>query len=139
MRPLTLADCELLEATFGAIGGDIDPRAELSQPLTRGWVAHGEPEDLLGFALGWLVADELQLIWIGTRAEHRRRGVGRALLDQLANDARTLGARRVLLEVSRDNTAAIGLYERQGFSLMRVRRGYYRKTGQDALEMELVL
>jgi ribosomal-protein-alanine N-acetyltransferase len=94
---------------------------------------------MLGFALAWLVVDELQLIWIGTRTEHRRRGVGRALLDQLIEDARALGGRRVLLEVSRDNTAAIGLYERKGFSLMRVRRGYYRKTGQDALEMELVL
>ncbi len=139
VRLLTLADCDNLDATFGKVGGDIDPRAELSQPLTQGWVAHELPAELLGFALGWWVVDELQLIWIGTRTEHRRRGVGRALLDQVVADVRGLGGRRVLLEVSRDNVAAIALYERNGFSVMRVRPAYYRKTGQDALEMELVL
>jgi ribosomal-protein-alanine N-acetyltransferase len=44
----------------------------------------------------------------------------------------------VTLEVARSNSAARALYESCGFATFNVRRGYYRASGDDALEMELV-
>ena len=43
------------------------------------------------------------------------------------------GARKVFLEVRSDNIAAVSLYERFGFEVLRVRSGYY--NGKDATVM----
>ena len=137
LRPLTLADCDVLERVFGELPGNLDPRAELGRELTRSWVACGE-NGPLGFALAWWVVDELELLALATLPEARRRGVGRRLLDELCSWARGAGAQRVTLEVARANAAARALYEGAGFRTFHVRRGYYRATGDDALEMELV-
>lgn len=45
----------------------------------------------------------------------RGRGVGEALIDQVAAQARADGIRRLLLDVVTDNEPAIRLYERLGF------------------------
>src|SRR5690606_26593862 len=93
----------------------------------------------LGYALGWWVIDELEILALGVLPAARRGGVGRRLLEHAIEAARASGGRRVLLEVARSNTAARQLYERAGFAVFNVRRGYYRASGDDALEMELRL
>ncbi|MCI0361573.1 MAG: GNAT family N-acetyltransferase [Planctomycetaceae bacterium] len=45
----------------------------------------------------------------------RGRGIGKALLDAVADDARALGCCKVTLEVRADNAKAIELYRRAGF------------------------
>jgi len=45
----------------------------------------------------------------------RGRGIGKALLDAVAADARALGCCKVTLEVRADNAKAIELYRRAGF------------------------
>jgi ribosomal-protein-alanine N-acetyltransferase len=41
----------------------------------------------------------------------------------------------VLLEVRTDNTPAIALYESEGFTIVGIRRRYYRPSGADAYTM----
>ena len=41
----------------------------------------------------------------------------------------------VSLEVRTDNDAATGLYRSRGFTVVGVRRGYYRPSGADAYTM----
>ena len=65
-------------------------------------------------------------------------GAGRAAADALATGGAAGGA-RVTLEVARSNKAALALYEGAGFECFHVRRGYYRHSGEDALELELLL
>jgi ribosomal-protein-alanine N-acetyltransferase len=137
LRPLTLADCDALERLFGEVPGNLDPRAELGRELTRSWVAC-DATGPLGFALAWWVVDELELLAIATLPEARRCGVARRLLGELCTWARGAGAHRVTLEVARSNGAARTLYETAGFATFNVRRGYYRASGDDALEMELI-
>lgn len=137
MRP---DDCDALDALRAEPGLTIDPRVELSGHLTRAWVACDAPGGpLLGYALGWWVIDELELLAVGVLPEARRRGVGRRLLEHVLATTRANGGRRVLLEVARSNTAARRLYESAGFALLDVRRGYYGATGDDALVMERLL
>jgi RimJ/RimL family protein N-acetyltransferase len=64
-------------------------------------------------------------------ASHRRRGIGRALLDASAQWARASGVRKLELHVLPHNTAAIALYEGFGFRREGVRQGHYHRNGRD--------
>lgn len=138
VRAMTLDDCDALEILRDEATLGIDPRAELGGAMTRAWVACDAPSGpALGYALCWWVVDELQILAFGVLPSARRRGVGRELLAQVIAAARAAGAQRVTLEVGRNNLAAARLYEDAGFVVFNVRHQYYRKTGEDALEMEL--
>uniref|UniRef100_UPI0015EFFD8C GNAT family N-acetyltransferase n=1 Tax=Streptomyces phytophilus TaxID=722715 RepID=UPI0015EFFD8C len=62
-------------------------------------------------------------------------GLGPRLLEALLAAARRFGCREVLLEVRVDNERAQRLYERHGFAVIGVRRGYYQPGNVDALVM----
>ena len=72
-------------------------------------------------------------------ADHRRRGVGRALLAEAVRWAREAGVRKLELHVFPHNDAAIRLYEAVGFVREGYRRAHYRRAGQyvDAIVMAL--
>lgn len=53
---------------------------------------------------------------IGTLPEHRRRGLGGQVLEALTAWAVGAGARRIALQVETDNTAALAMYGRLGFT-----------------------
>jgi RimJ/RimL family protein N-acetyltransferase len=58
---------------------------------------------------------------------HRRRGIGRALLEQAVEWAREVGVRKLELHVFPHNEPAIGLYEQFGFVREGLRRAHYRR------------
>jgi putative acetyltransferase len=70
-------------------------------------------------------------------ASHRRRGIGRALLDAAVGWARMAGVRKLELHVFPWNEPAIRLYERFGFEREGLRRAHYLRDGVavDALLM----
>ncbi len=102
----------------------------------RGWrrVAVGPDGGVAGFALGRAYPEEWHLLDIAVSPGLRGRGIGSALLRAFVTEAGQAG-RPVLLEVRTCNSAAIALYEREGFARLAVRRGYYHDTGEDALVM----
>ena len=57
------------------------------------------------------------VLGMGVVAGHRRRGIGRALLDAVLDRSRALGVSRLELEVFRSNVGAIALYRQAGFQL----------------------
>lgn len=94
------------------------------------------PENgIAAFILDLIGPDDAEILTIGVAPAARRRGLGRALIADLAKRARRKGARRILLEVAADNRNAIALYHSFGFTLLGERPGYYRlPTGRgDAL------
>lgn len=88
---------------------------------------------ILGYALGWVVADEAELANLAVDPPRRRRGVGSALLSAFAAAAAARGARRIWLEVREGNGPARALYARRGFREVGRRRGYYDRPREDAL------
>jgi RimJ/RimL family protein N-acetyltransferase len=70
-------------------------------------------------------------------ADHRRRGIGRALLARAVEWAREAGVRKLELHVFPWNEPAIGLYEAFGFEREGLRRGHYVREGElvDAILM----
>ena len=88
---------------------------------------------VLGYAVCWAVADESHLLNIAVRPDARGRGVGSALLRECIRRGARCGSGRIHLEVRAGNGPAIRMYEREGFSQVGFRRGYYTDTGEDAV------
>jgi ribosomal-protein-alanine N-acetyltransferase len=115
----------------------------LSHPGSTAFVARaGQPQQIVGFILGQLAADEAEILTIGVRKDCQRRGIGRRLIEALARATHRAEAKRLLLEVGERNAAALALYRRAGFVEIGRRRGYYEHTkgpAEDALALVLVL
>jgi [ribosomal protein S18]-alanine N-acetyltransferase len=106
--------------------------------VARCWVMRDDSA-IVGYVCLWEIADELHITNIAVDPSLRRRGIGRALLQGVIDDARVRGLRVVALEVRPSNTEARTLYESFGFRIVGRRRGYYYDTGEDALVMEALL
>ncbi len=78
-----------------------------------------------GFALSRHVIDEAELLLVAVEPELRGRGIARALMDRVFEDAIALGAKTIHLEMREGNPAA-RLYAAAGFTEVGRRRDYYR-------------
>ena len=117
------------DAWSEALVADELPRAD------RVWWAAYEGEALAGYAGGWIVDGQGQILKVGVDPAMRRRGIARELLAHVAADARDLGASRCSLEVRAGNVGAQELYAALGFRSLGVRPRYY-SDGEDAVIME---
>ena len=97
------------------------------------YVVRNASHRVVGFCSFWRVLDELHINNLAVAPEHRGAGAGTALLHAVLREGARMGARRATLEVRQSNEAARRLYERLGFSVAGVRRGYYTKPVEDAL------
>lgn len=95
------------------------------------------PDDVQGFAGYWYDGDDAEIMDIGVSAAYQRRGIAAAMMTWMIERARTQGARRMLLEVRVDNTPALALYKRFGFTTIGLRKRYYQPEGIDAHVMAL--
>lgn len=123
--------------------GEEQLRDELARSWSHVWVAREENgtsqpgEEVVAFLIAWHVANELHVLNITTRADRRRRGIGRAMMDTAVAYGREKRVKQVLLEVRRSNDAAIALYRSVGFFATGVRPRYY-PDDEDAVEMVLL-
>jgi ribosomal-protein-alanine N-acetyltransferase len=93
-----------------------------------------EGEDVVGYAgLAESGPAEAWVNTLGVRRDRQRLGIGAILLELLLEHAHGRGVRSVLLEVATDNQPAQALYDRYGFTVVGLRRGYYQASGTDAL------
>ena len=100
------------------------------------YIAAVEDGAVVGYA-GLVLAppDEAWVNNMAVRRDNQRRGIGRALLEELLAVAARNGVRHTLLEVAADNVPAQALYDAYGFEVIGVRRNYYQSSGTDALVM----
>lgn len=106
---------------------------ELINPISRYFVAL-EGETLLGYAGIWKIVDEAEVISIAVSPAHRRQGVGRALMQALAEDCIRSGMKAIRLEVRQGNLPAQTLYTSMGFTPYGIRKKYYENR-EDAVLM----
>jgi len=104
---------------------------------------HYRPEDdlvaaapdgtLAAFAMAWWdpVARVGEFEPVGTHPDHRRRGLGAAVLAQGLHRWRDLGAGRVQVYSWADNPASEALYASVGFRRVRYRRRFERPADRD--------
>lgn len=89
---------------------------------------------LVGYAGGWVVDGDLQILKVGVSPDWRRRGIAAELVARVAADARSLGALTSSLEVRVTNAGAHALYEALGYKSLG-RRPHYYSDGEDAFIM----
>jgi ribosomal-protein-alanine N-acetyltransferase len=82
-------------------------------------------EDLSGFILVRVAAEECELLTLAVAPATRRRGLGGALVSTSCDHAAKLGAAAMFLEVNSRNIPAIALYKRLGFIQVGLRQAYY--------------
>src|SRR5260370_34511071 len=63
----------------------------------------------VGFALALALGEEAEIVSLGVLPEHRRCGIGSAVLDAVCGEARLRGAGRRGLAIASDNEAAHAL------------------------------
>lgn len=102
-----------------------------------GWADY----DLAGFAFALDLGGESELLSLGVMPDHRRAGMGSALLASICDEARRRGAASVVLEVAVGNDAAWALYAARGFTVVGRRPNYYQQAGRsvDALILRIEL
>ena len=108
--------------------------AELQNPSVSYLLVAKDPSGrVVGFCGFWCVVDELHINNLAVLPECRRQGIASKILGHVFAEGRRAGAARATLEVRRSNETAQRLYERFGFAVAGVRRGYYRQPDEDAL------
>jgi ribosomal-protein-alanine N-acetyltransferase len=81
---------------------------------------------LIGFIISRLAADEAEILSVAVAASHRERGYSSELVANHLGHLAGRGIRRVFLEVEENNTPAVRLYQRVGFTTVGRREQYYR-------------
>lgn len=141
LQPCTSADLELtyaitqramqphVEQTWGAWN-----EAEQRQKHRDNFTPHTHRLVLIDGAVAGMIAVEeepgfLWLVKLYLEPDHRGRGLGSALLEQVLRQASNSG-RRVRLRVLRVNTRARQLYERHGFRVVQASpERFFMETG----------
>ena len=100
------------------------------------YAALGEQDELLGYCIVQVIADEFNLMNIAVRPSHQGQGIGAQLMRHLVHIASAQAA-QIWLEVRVSNLNAIRLYQRFGFKVIGKRPHYYRSASgyEDALVM----
>ncbi len=120
-------------------------KAEFSHTQARIRVVHQrdpwgkKAEQLVGFSISWIVADELQILQVAVDPDFRRNGIGRRLLRDVIEIAKMEGAPNLYLEVRASNKAAIALYHSCQFTEVGLRKKYYKSPTEDAVIFVLKL
>ncbi len=100
-------------------------KEELSSSNSKYIVAISKGE-VIGFAGIKFALDQADIMNIVTRKDHRNKGVGTLLLNELISICKEFKANSIFLEVNEDNKPAIKLYEKVGFESVGIRKNYYQ-------------
>jgi ribosomal-protein-alanine N-acetyltransferase len=84
------------------------------------------------------VSKKGHVVSVAVLPEHRRKGVGKALVLRALDGMRGYGAKHCYLEVRVTNQEAISLYKKLDFDVARTIHGYYA-DGEDAFVMSVKL
>jgi phosphinothricin acetyltransferase len=109
-------------------------------------IAGGAREQVVGFAVVSPFRDRAAYATtvedsVYVHADHRGRGIGRTLLDELLRLAAGHGFHAVIARISSENEASIRLHRSCGFELVGVEREVGRKHGRwlDVVELQRML
>ena len=104
---------------------------ELRNRLARYQVAEQQGK-IIAYAGMWVFLGEAHITNVAVAPEHRRQGLGRAMMLHMMRTALKNKANAMTLEVRETNIAAQTLYFSLGFEKAGARKGYYSDTGEAA-------
>lgn len=90
---------------------------------------------VIGYCGLWIIIDESHITNIAILPEYRGQKLGDALLKEVINQAKEIGAKTMTLEVRVSNEVAKKLYRKYGFQNGGIRKRYYTDNYEDGLVM----
>lgn len=111
-----------------SIASELDNRLSL-------WLVAVEDETVIGYVGSQTVIGETDMMNIAVHPDHRKKGIGTALIVELIDALKAQGSHSLMLEVRCSNCSAISVYENLGFLEVGRRKNYYRNPKEDALIM----
>ena len=111
----------------------------LTEGSGTGFVLLDEEERTVAYGGIICVLDEGQILNIATHPEHRRRGYGKKIMEEIVTHAKEKQIAFITLEVRESNDAALSLYHGMGFYEVGKIKGYYDTPKEDAIILRLDL
>ena len=99
------------------------------------YVAVLHEQTLIGCCGLWISLEDADVCNVVVEREYRRQGIAEKMLIFLMEKGREAGVENFTLEVRSGNIPAIRLYEKLGFVVEGIRKGFYSDPKEDALIM----
>ena len=109
--------------------------SEISQRVNRTYLVAKRGGDVVGYAGMMFTGVDAHVTNIAVDPALQGGKIGTRLLLTLITESLARGCETISLEVRVTNTVAQTMYEKFGFSVSGVRKGYYIETNEDALIM----
>ena len=109
--------------------------AEMSQRSTRTYIVARNRNEVIGYAGMMYTGHEAHVTNIAVDPDWHGNKVGTRLLLTIITEAIARGVKTISLEVRVSNDVAQSMYEKFGFTVAGVRKGYYIETNEDAYIM----
>lgn len=108
------------------------PEAVFREDEHKYLVAKEDDGKVVGYIGVEKVLDEVHIINMAVHPDYRGKGMGKRLMQHVLNDEEVF-----FLEVRVSNETAKKIYEKYGFKMIDVRKGYY-SDGEDAYVMRRI-
>ena len=92
-------------------------------------------DEIAGYCIIYYVMEEAEIARIAVGDKHRRKGIGRKLLDYTCACCKGKQVERLLLDVREGNTGARMFYQAYGFTEDGKRKDFYNNPKEDAVLM----
>ncbi|MDR0831575.1 MAG: tRNA (adenosine(37)-N6)-threonylcarbamoyltransferase complex dimerization subunit type 1 TsaB [Bacillales bacterium] len=137
-REMTLDDikdiAKLEESLFKTPRGEKELNELLNSEFSTFYVLSNS-NDILAYYGFYYVDTLLMIITFGVKKEEQNKGLGTILLNKIIENAITLNASVIDLEVRVSNKKALSLYQKTGFKILRTIKNYYEN--EDGYHMQL--
>ncbi|HVP56609.1 MAG TPA: ribosomal protein S18-alanine N-acetyltransferase, partial [bacterium] len=127
--------CDLERDLFGLPWSKTSFLFEVNDSRTSCPITALEDGQVVGYAVGWFVADELHIGNVAVARARQGTGIGKILVEYLLKEAAERSVSYATLEVRVSNVRAMNLYRKYGFKGIAIRKCYYADTGEDAMVM----
>lgn len=109
--------------------------SEIAQKSTRSYIVAKLEGEVVGYAGMMFTGPEAHVTNIAVDPDYHSLKIGSRMLYHLCSEALARGADTISLEVRVSNDKAQAMYEKFGFGIVSIRRGYYIETNEDAYVM----
>jgi ribosomal-protein-alanine N-acetyltransferase len=105
------------------------------ETFPQGFLVADRLHKIIGFVVGLeVVPGTLKIPMLAVKKEHRKQGIGSALLNNFLEEAALQNIKQAELEVRKDNKQAIKFYQKYGFEIVETISKFYQ-NGEDAYIM----
>ena len=122
---------ELAFPTFFSKSKIVD---DFKQNAFTKYFIYEEKSNIIGVVNYYDLYERFELSYIEVKEEYRNKKIGSLLIENLIKIAEEKKVKNITLEVNINNEYAIKLYNKYGFNVVAIRKGYY--DGVDGYLME---